>query len=425
MVVNKYFSALPLILIVSAFGIYIGFGIRVDQLILYPSSVLFFLISALTKQKILKKYFNIFILWLFIVVVGLIVTIVTYSDGEIFKIIGDTESFVQPLALMVLFMFLTIKPSELNVSNQLQRAGKVLIVMLSLNTVFIFVSLFTDITRIGLYFWGGTEDLSVAARAMTNGRFSGIFNQPMEAGVMYSIGLLIWLYLSEKIRITKLRYIIGLCLIVIGGLITVSKVFLFGGLPLFFIGLLFNKKKSRMIFSLTFWLIMLGYIANLFLIKTWSGYDYLLRFSNSNENFIQLITAGRYGGQDSELSIYFSEVWHSSPIYGRGFGVTHTYDSGYFRVFAVGGSIDLIVYLVILLGFIVFGLKFLRQNRFKSESKLFVMLVILIIGSDFGSPTLTLHRITIVLWIFIGMLYQYYYAERQMIVQLHSKGCII
>lgn len=409
---TKYFSALPLILIVSAFGIYIGFGLRIEQLILYPSAVIFFGVSVLKNQKLLKDYFKIFILWLFIVVIGLIVTITTYSDGEIPKILADTESFVEPLALMVLFMFSTMKPRLLDVSNQLQRCGNALIIMLSLNTVLIFVSMFTDVSKIGLFFWGGTGDLSVAARAMTNGRYSGIFNQPMEAGAMYSIGLLIWLYLSEKIVFTKLSYIIGLGLIVIGGIITISKVFLFGGLPLFFAGVLFNKNKWRVIFSLTFWSTVVGYISYYFLFKTWNGLDYLLRFFSSNQDFMSLISAGRFGGADSQQSRYFSEIWHSSPIYGKGFGVTPIYDSGFFQVFAIGGSIDLVVYLGIILGFIVLGIKLLRQNRLKSESKLFGLLVLLIIGASIGSPILTLNRVSVVLWIFIGMLYQYYNAER-------------
>lgn len=46
-----------------------------------------------------------------------------------------------------------------------------------------------------------------------------------------------------------------------------------------------------------------------------------------------------------------------------------------------------------------------------SESKFFVLLTILITSSSFGAPTLTLNRVSTILWIFIGLLLQYLYFE--------------
>lgn len=407
MTYNRYFDLLPSLLIVSAFGIYIGFGLRVEHLILYPSVLLFLLISILTDKKIIKNYFSIFGMWVVIVITGIIVTLLSYSGTSISSIFADIESFLQPLALIALFMFSVAKPEPV---SKIQRVSNVLIFMLSLNTIFIFISMFSDISNIGSYFWGGEE--SVAQNAMGNGRYSGIFNQPMEAGVMYSVGLLAWLYLSEKIEISKLKYIFGLYLMIFGGLITVSKVFLFGGLGLFFIGVFFNKKMRKLIFLLTFWSVLLGYTAYYSLFKTWTGLEYLFRFFGSNENFLYLITAGRFGGDNSQQSSYFKKVWDQSPFYGKGFGVTETYDSGFFQVFAIGGSVNLVIYLVILISLLLMGFMFLKQNNFKSESKLFISLVILIIASNFGSPTLTLNRVSIVIWVFLGVLIQYFHLER-------------
>src|SRR5699024_551510 len=77
-------------------------------------------------------------------------------------------------------------------------------------------------------FWG-TGEGSVAENAMRMGRFTGIFNSPAEAGTMYSIAavLAVWVYSH--------RLVIMYCLvtlITLGGVLSVSKVFLLIGLPI-------------------------------------------------------------------------------------------------------------------------------------------------------------------------------------------------
>lgn len=410
----NFYKNLPYLLIVSAFGMYIGGGLRLEHMVLYPSAILFFFLAVLKEKKIMKNYALVCGLWFVSTIIIGMVTLGKY-DGqtEITVILADVESFIQPLVLMSLFIFVPFVQKKEEISIQLQKASKVLIFMLILNTFFIFASILTDTTKIGNLFWGsGGEDWSVASLSMTNGRYSGIFNQPMEAGIMYSIGLLTWLYLADKMRKMNFKYILALLLMITGGLVTVSKIFLFGGLFLFFIGVLLNKTMWRLIFTLTFWSVLFGFSAYYFLLKTWIGLDYLLRFFGSNENIVYLISAGRYGGAQAQQANYFNEVWKESPLFGNGLGVTPVYDSAFFSFFATGGILNLALYILIIIILLYMGIKFMQQNGSKSEFKLYLGLVLLIIGASLGSPILTLNRVAIVLWVFLGFLFQFIHIEK-------------
>lgn len=46
--------------------------------------------------------------------------------------------------------------------------------------------------------WTGDGGVSTAERAATMGRYSGIFNQPAEAGVAYSLGLIAAVYALRR-----------------------------------------------------------------------------------------------------------------------------------------------------------------------------------------------------------------------------------
>lgn len=411
---TKFYIFLPYLLIVSAFGFYIGAGLRIEHVLLYPSAALFLLVAFTKRRNIIAGSFLVFGLWLFSVLIMTFATIGNYEEQTaITKIFADAESFIQPLAVMVLFLFVPFLSNQEDMSGKLQKASILLMFMLFLNTMFSVVSIFIDTTRIGNLFWSSGGEVTVASLAMTNGRYSGIFNQPMEAGIMYSIGLLAWLYIVEKRGNFDLILIFLLLSMIAGGTLTVSKVFLFGGLFLFGIGVMLSKSIRRKFFKLMFWFSIFGYAAYHFLLKDWLGLDYLLRFFGSTENIIRLITAGRYGGSNAQQANYFKEVWETSPFYGNGFGVTPIYDSGFFSFFATGGIISLTTYILLLLFFFVLGLKFLLRNGFNSETKLFIGLIILIAGASIGSPILTLNRVSLVLWIFIGLLLQVFYMENK------------
>lgn len=410
--VNLY-KRLPYVFIIIAFGPYIhlGIGLRIEHLVIYPLFLLFVFISLMKKQLMLKNMFVLFSVWLITVVFLVIRTVFGGVTVPFVSLIAEVDSVFQPLAVMGVFLFLTIKLSRFEAKNRLIAASQILIVMLSLNSIWSMANLFIDFSSVNSFFWGSREG-SVAANAITNGRFSGIFNQPMEAGVMYSLGLFSWVYLSENINIFKLKYTGALFLMVIGGLLTVSKVFLFGGLGLFVLGILFNKRIWKLVFSLTFWSLIIGVPAFYFLTKTWGGLNYLMRFfSGTNRDFIYLLTAGRFGENSQQYGL-FSGVWDKHPLIGSGFGQNPVYDSGFFYFFANGGSIGLALYITILSLLSLVGLRISVNYKKQSETKFFNLILILLLGANFGTPVLTLNRVSIVIWVFVCLLIQYFYFAK-------------
>ena len=410
--IRTYHTILPNILVLSAFGIYLGSAIRVEHLIIYPAMLIFFILSISSKHLIVNDYFKLLFLWTNIIIIAILVTIFNFEERDFLKVLADIESVLQPLAIMFLFIFLFIGTTIHDITLRILNTCKLLIMMLSLNTIIILISTIINITEILKYFWNSNFEWSVAELAMTNGRYSGIFNQPMESGVMYSIGLFAWLYINEKEKIINFTYTFILNLLLIGGIYSVSKIFLFGGLILFLFGIFLNRAVLGKIFYPSLLTTIFGYVAYYYLLKNWTGLDYLLRFIGSNDGIVNLITSGRYGGDNSQQSQFFYNLFKESPIYGRGFGVTEVYDSGYYFFFAISGSIGVAILIIVLASLLVKSFKFIIQNSFQAESKFFLYLTILILGSSFGSPVMTLNRTSIVLWVFMGLLYQYSFIEK-------------
>lgn len=406
---ERFYYKLPLILIICSFGTYISInlGLRVEHLVIYPFISIYLLISILKQRSIIKNQFMIFSVWFLASCFMIIRTIMGDTSGiKITRIIAELENFIQPLLIMSFFMFITIKFKKEQAKDRLIKVSKLLIIMLLLNTIWSLMNIFIDFSFINIYFWGGVE--SVSSRAMTNGRYSGIFNQPMEAGIAYSIGIFAWLYLNENEKMTKFKNIFILFMMIVGGLLTVSKVFLFGGVPLFSIGVLLNKKVWKLLLPFLVFGGMLGYGVYSLLSNTWIGFSYLFRFFGSSENIITLLTAGRFGEQ-SQQAMLFEKVWKENALFGSGFGLNDVYDSGFFHFFANGGIVGLIFYILILSVFVILTIEVMIRYKNQSETKFFIGLSVLILGVSFGAPVLTLNRVSLILWVFIGLLNQYFY----------------
>lgn len=408
LVISKYNKALILMLVVLSFGFYlkIDSSIQISQLIIYPIAVMIFFLNLINKRRIVKNIFQIFIFWMCWFILILFISI--YHNNEMSGIFAGIKNMTEPLIVISLFMFYR-KDDKLEINeDMIKYYSKILITMLILNTLYIFASFVVNLDFINVYFWGSTD--SVAARALTNGRYSGIFNQPMESGVAYSLGLFCWQYINSKTNNFKIKQMIILMILIIGGVMSVSKIFLLIGLPLFFVFFIGNKSFFKFFAKFVIWG-TLGLLTFNWISKFWSGTDYLLRFFNSNENIITLLTAGRFG-EGSQQSQLFGEVWKTNPILGLGFGGSKVYDSMYFYFFSLGGVISLGVLIVFLFLLVVKMTKFLNLTKNSLESRLFVLLVLLIIAGGFGSPILTLNRVGVLLWTLLILLYKYFFMYK-------------
>jgi hypothetical protein len=382
-----------------------GLGVRLEHVILYPLALYTVFLYAFSPQSLIKQQLLLFSLWGTMAILFLIRSLAEVGEGlNITRFLSDSENFLQPLAILIFFLFLHKFADSKEYKKRIQKTFNVIVFMLCLNTLWSLVNIFTDMTAINVLFWGSAD--SVSSRAITNGRFSGIFNQPMEAGVAYSLGLMIWLYLMSYRRKVVMRNVLGMILLVAGGLLTVSKVFLFGGLPLFLLGVFLNKNVRNTLLKIIFIITIVGYGAYYFFLKTWTGFDYLLRFFGSNQDFITLLTAGRFG-DNSQQAEFFAVAWKDNWLLGQGFGAYEIYDSAYFNIFANGGLIGMVLYVLVLLMLVTLCVLYVSNQGFTPETKLFLGIVIMVTFAGFGAPVFTLNRVSILVWVTLGMLIQY------------------
>lgn len=246
----------------------------------------------------------------------------------------------------------------------------------------------------------GRDSVSVLAAQL--GRYSGVVNQPAEAGVLYSLAALCALYVLAR---RPLLLAAALATIILGGVLTVSKVFLLGGLPLLALALL-RQRRGR-----TARLSVLGATAvgaaaaiNAGYLPRWDGLDFLLRLlpGASDQDALTLFSANRYGGDTGGTLAPLVDAVVSGPwAFGYGAaGLLVAYDSAWIEALVVAGVAGVILQASI---FVILGRAWLIAPR-SAERTLLGYSLVLLVGASFGLPALTANRVAGVAWLLLPAL---------------------
>ncbi len=391
------------LILISAFGPYIfrNSGVRLEHLIIYPLAVILLIRYFLNPKKATPRIYHIILtLWLLLIFWLILITYFTKETFSFF-IIAEMENMIQPLALLFILGELL---KELSFDEQikfLKVAAWVIIILLALNAILSIATIFVDTWSIVHWFLRGDNFLeTVWGRSLTNGRYLGIFNQPFEAGLAYSIGLLLWVYLLLRQKAGSFLLLnVGISLIA-GGLLSISKVFLLGGIPaaiLFAVWVLNTRRAKRLGGVFILLVIVTGLLTSF---RRWVGAQYLLQLFDykqvSKVGALSLYSGGRLN-QSSFVGHLFRLVWDVSPLVGFGFGVNFALDNAYLEFFYQGGLIALAIYLGILT---ILGLSFFRKLASGLiEAKMALLLVALVLFAGFGAPVLTINRSSILVWV--------------------------
>jgi len=412
---------LIIFLCVAAFGPYVvpAAGLRLEHFVIYGSLFYLVMLRILShgNTTIPKNIFLLAILCLAVPFWVLLVSLENLSWARPYNILAALENFTQPAALVVV-MFLLMQPLDrLEKLNLLRVAGITIIVMLFLNSLIAMLTIFYNTWPFVRYFTVagdvGFEIVPVWQRAASMGRFSGIFNQPVEAGLVYSLGMLCWVYLATTSkRISSIGWL-SLIMIIIGGVLAVSKSFILGGFPLAILYWLTTALNQSLIRKSTVIGLMIwgfgGMTLAIFLAHSWSGLDYFLRFFRSDsydKSVVHLITSGRFGGGEESITApLFIKTWSESPI--MGFGVpsrfSNVLDNAYIEFFLYGGVVGLAFYAAILVSILSVALSGLRNDP--KLGRLLIAVWILIIGTGLGAPVITLNRSSICLWVILVIIF--------------------
>lgn len=391
-------TALIVILILAAFGPYLVGSIRVEQAVVYG-------LLLLSMPFVLKNFnpisgLNFFLWWAFYIAVAMVGAIfppltMPFPSGSL---LAGLDNLLLPLAIMVLVW--TFVPRE-EAYRLVKLACKFIAGLMFINAIIAILSTSIDLSPVLKFFWtSGESGGSVAERAEAIGRYSGIFNQPVEVGMMYSIAGIASIY------VWRTRPIFTVCIlsvIIIGGLISVSKIFILAGLPTIIFYLIWSfKGVQKVLVFVTVLLIVFGISLSGFF-SAWDGADYLLRLfiPRQDQDVISLYSAGRF----NEGATFWEHFWMAlNTSFFGGVGASGwkiPYDGALLEFAVMGGVLGLLSLLVILLSLLTLSFKFEMGDPLRIFSLLFAAQVI---AANFGFSPLTANRTSTVVWTLIALI---------------------
>ncbi len=408
---------------VAAFGPYIVGSIRTEQVVAYLSLlVVFWLTFRGRGARVLQPtpWPVIVALGLPLVVAVLVWTLTATSgpgpgitlDGSP---LGGLDNLLLPIAV-ILIVWQWLRWLDRN--SIIRLVSIVTILALALNCALALLQMY-GLMPDGVLekFWSAEAGISaddsgavgaVGFLAVSSGRYSGIFNQPAEAGIAYSIGLVacLWLATREGVKQSHLRnvvLVICFIFILVGGLLTVSKVLLIGA-PL---GLLaFSTIAIRRVWAgIVPVALVLGAGALIAApnVQEWPMVASIQRTFGYDSLNINSLTAGRLGS-DGQLQQNWDIVLEHQPLFGFGLaGADYGSDSLWSAMFAYAGAIGLAaasaIFLILLL-----RIPAARAYLGTPEIALAVAVLIIVFGASLGIPSLTANREATLVWLFLGAL---------------------
>lgn len=398
----------------SAFGPYLAAGVRTEQIAVYGSVVLMGLGMWLpiywcgTRAPVPFLF-----LWggyAAIVIIGALLPVHNLTGFPTGSTPPGIDNALIPLAmLLITWAWVSISPSF----DLLRLAAKVVVVTMMINGLLAAAT----VTGPGLSkfswlsnFWGGEAGTTpVAENAATNGRFSGIFNQPVEAGIAYSLAIFCLLYLVAVATKPRTWFIAPVgAMLTIGGLLTTSKVFLLGGLPITVYLVLRERKRRATLLLLTvsipLALAFLDWLGLELALPEWRGTQMFANLAaTAGDAPVTAVTAGRFG-EGGSLAGIASEVIEHHTFFGLGAGgLAVPYDSAWLEALVVGGVVGVTLVMAVHV-ILVVRWWHLRDVLPAPEWRLAGAVTALTLGASLGMPTLSGNRVATLLWVFLGML---------------------
>lgn len=395
---RRYWFArmLGAVLILAAFGPYVAGPIRTEQLAVYGVV----LIAVLTLTNLRLWHVRLLAPWLWMTSIATAATLLSYPGrlpwppGSVLS--GFDNLFLPPAIMLITW---TLLPRA-SVHLVLRAVVKTLIWASAVNAVLSIMSSLMPTLMVPLLkpFWSAEEG-TVAETAMEMGRFTGVFNQPAEAGVVYSLAAIVavWAYSHRAALLYPL-----LTLLTVGGMLSVSKVFLLIGLPTTLMLLWVTRRGVERVWMLGV-VILLGVLTlSSTFIQDWAGYDYMMRLLEvpPGESPIQFYTAGRWN-EDASMRAVLLAVLSTSPLAGVGAaGLQVPYDSQWTEAMVMSGLLGTLGIAVV---FVVLVFWFRRIRSWQLRWTSYAIWIVLFFGS-FGISTLTANRVTTTVWVLITLL---------------------
>ena len=391
------------LLIIGAFGPYLvpSIGIKSYHFVLYTTSTILILYSTYRKSSLKIPHF---ILPLIGSLIFCYISFMNNIDSVLLlRAIGSFERIFAAIVVMILVHNLRIVTGE-----DIASIEKFFAILMSINALFAVCQVAGININIIQSLWIKSYEDSVSVKASGLGRFCGLINQPLEAGFSYGLALL-GITHSYYFKRSKFSIVLGL-IILVGGVLTVSKSFILLSLPLFICCMFFVFTRSRFLYFCIS-LIVISTLLFSVLKEYWLGFQYLQAYVDYAiaKDVVDFLTAGRFGGESTDVTDLFSLVTYKSPLLGFGLGSTELMDNGYLEFYYQGGILALLGYLLFFIIYICNTFRVLRQKE-TFEVAFYYLLIVLIVLASVGGPVITVNYVSIPLAIYFN--YYYHLARR-------------
>ena len=228
--VDKRRRTLLVLLTISVFGPYVsvaGLPLRFEQMAVYGGCFVALVLIAIKRAaapKLPRQGWLLVGLVVALPMVTLLSVVVRTARGQghsWLSVIAAVDSQAMPVLVLLLVAWLArpLVPG----SPYLTAVARTLVIALSLNAGVILIQIVTGNSSWLRPFWAPGGGVTVAELALGNGRYTGVVNQPAEAGLLYGLGLIALMWAS---RWSGLRIPIFAVVLAFGGLASGSKVFL-------------------------------------------------------------------------------------------------------------------------------------------------------------------------------------------------------
>jgi hypothetical protein len=381
-------AVIPYILIFSALLPYLPFGLRVEHLLI-PALALWSIVSA-------KRVHPETTLIVGGLVFGALVTaFFSQYSLEAGAFADPTSQFIRLLVPALGMMALpSILPQRENVAVNVSEAA---VIGGAFAATFTAMSLFSGFAQSLLLWWVQGQEGGVWQSALDIGRYTGIFNQPIEAGIFYSVCLIGAVHAYRYGNMNRIVLLISTALIIFGGSVSLSKNFIVLGMACAIGYAFINKLLSRsMMVILSIPIVVAATIG-----LQRANVNYILSLSDLylDQGLIGALSAGRFGSAGGSVSMLFESLFETGDWRtGRGLGSQLPLDSGYLEYFYQGGIFSLAGYLLALTTLTLYGWK----SRDDPGGQLLMVLMAYIWLSSAGGPTITASRAGIIILILIS-----------------------
>lgn len=406
-------TANPLVWVaISAFAPYLirDLGVRIEHVAIYVFGMWGLSVILLSSSQARPP--GLFVVTFFVgsAVVALLVTLLGSGQArDALSLVSELDHYLRPAALALGIAGWATRRTPSSIRTALQQLCVAILALLTINTFLSLAGRLIDIGPLVAAFRSARTSTIVGVNGEVAfldfesfGRVTGIFGLPFDAGVAYTMGLLAWVYIVKTRRqpVTLLLYF-ALALLVVGGLLPVSKAFLIGGLPLFVIywmwgGQLSSLFSTRLLLAVAAAVVVLNTV-----LAGWVGLDSTASLfadaTSGRAGIVETATAGRFGTSNDVIGSRVEGLLQSGDfLFGVGLGTPTLLDNAYYAFLVQGGILLVAGYVSLIVWLAISGW---RVRNSAEEGRLLFVLMVFVAGAGMGAPVVSVVRSSTILWL--------------------------